>query len=59
MKDNSAQVVAQVPVDVATYLLNEKRFDIQSLESRLKVSVVLIPNIKPRDAELHGAALEA
>jgi ribonuclease E len=45
MKDNSAQVVAQVPVDVATYLLNEKRFDIQSLETRMKVSVVLIPNM--------------
>jgi ribonuclease E len=45
MKDNSAQVVAQVPVDVATYLLNEKRFDIQTLESRLKVNVVLIPNM--------------
>jgi ribonuclease E len=45
MKDNSAQVVAQVPVDVATYLLNEKRFDIQTLESRLKVSVILIPNM--------------
>ncbi len=45
MKDNSAQVVAQVPVDVATYLLNEKRFEIQTLESRLKISVVLIPNM--------------
>ncbi len=45
MKDNSAQVVAQVPVDVATYLLNEKRFDLQSLETRMKVSVVLIPNL--------------
>ena len=45
MKDNSAQVVAQVPVDVATYLLNEKRVDLQSLESRLKVNVVLIPNL--------------
>jgi ribonuclease E len=45
MKDNSAQVVAQVPVDVATYLLNEKRFDLQTLESRLKVNVVLIPNM--------------
>ena len=45
MKDNSAQVVAQVPVDVATYLLNEKRADLQSLESRLKVNVVLIPNL--------------
>ncbi len=45
MKDNSAQVVAQVPVDVATYLLNEKRFDLQSLETRMKVNVVLIPNM--------------
>ncbi|TAG71645.1 MAG: Rne/Rng family ribonuclease, partial [Burkholderiales bacterium] len=45
MKDNSAQVIAQVPVDVATYLLNEKRFDLQTLETRLKVSVILIPNM--------------
>ncbi|MFN3629884.1 MAG: Rne/Rng family ribonuclease [Casimicrobiaceae bacterium] len=45
MKDNTAQVVAQVPVEVATYLLNEKRIDIQTLEARLKVTVVLIPNI--------------
>ncbi len=45
MKDNTAQVVAQVPVEVATYLLNEKRIDIQSLEARLKVTVVLIPNM--------------
>ncbi len=45
MKDNSAQVVAQVPVDVATYLLNEKRIDLQALETRLKISVVLIPNL--------------
>ena len=45
MKDNSAQIVAQVPVDVATFLLNEKRADIQGLEARLKVNVVLVPNI--------------
>jgi len=45
MKDNSAQIVAQVPVDVATFLLNEKRSDIQGLEARLKVNVVLVPNI--------------
>src|SRR5213596_3036327 len=45
MKDNSAQIVAQVPVDVATYLLNEKRSDIQGLEERLNVNVVLVPNI--------------
>jgi ribonuclease E len=44
MKDNTAAVHAQVPVDVATYLLNEKRPDLAKLEARLKVSIVLIPN---------------
>ncbi len=45
MKENSAAIHAQVPVDVATYLLNEKRTDIHALETRLKVNIVLIPNI--------------
>ena len=45
MKDNTAAVHTQVPVDVATFLLNEKRQDIQSIELRHKVSVLLIPNV--------------
>ncbi|MGP1676346.1 MAG: Rne/Rng family ribonuclease [Burkholderiales bacterium] len=45
MKENTAAVHAQVPVDVATFLLNEKRTDIHGVEARLKVNVVLIPNI--------------
>ncbi|HVE51502.1 MAG TPA: Rne/Rng family ribonuclease, partial [Casimicrobiaceae bacterium] len=44
MKDNTAQVVVQVPVDVATFLLNEKRADVQSVETRFKVNVLLVPN---------------
>jgi ribonuclease E len=44
MKENTAAVHAQVPVDVATFLLNEKRTDIHSVEARLKVNVMLIPN---------------
>ena len=44
MKENTAAIHAQVPVDVATYLLNEKRADIAKLEARLRVSIVLIPN---------------
>ncbi|MGE5714142.1 MAG: Rne/Rng family ribonuclease [Betaproteobacteria bacterium] len=44
MKENTAAVHAQVPVEVATFLLNEKRGDIAKLEARLRVSVVLIPN---------------
>src|SRR5208283_5861278 len=44
MKESTAAVHAQLPVDVATYLLNEKRADIAKLEARLRVSIVLIPN---------------
>ncbi|MFM2399815.1 MAG: hypothetical protein RL341_1972, partial [Pseudomonadota bacterium] len=44
MKDNTAAVYAQVPVDVATFLLNEKRVDIAKLEARMKVNVLLVPN---------------
>ena len=45
MKENTGAVHVQLPVDVATFLLNEKRVDIHTIETRLKVSVVLIPNI--------------
>jgi ribonuclease E len=44
MKDSSAAIYAQVPVDVATFLLNEKRSDINRIEQRFKVRVTLIPN---------------
>ena len=44
MKENTAQVVAQVPVDVATFLLNEKRPEIHGIETRFKVNVMLVPN---------------
>jgi ribonuclease E len=44
MKENTAAVHAQVPVEVATFLLNEKRADIAKLEARMRVSIVLIPN---------------
>src|SRR3989449_4089154 len=44
MKENTAQIVAQVPVDVATFLLNEKRPEIHGIETRFKVNVLLVPN---------------
>ena len=44
MKEKTGRVVAQLPVPVATFLLNEKREVIASLESRHKVHVVLVPN---------------
>ena len=44
MKDNTAQIVAQAPVDVATFLLNEKRAEVAAVETRFKVNVLLVPN---------------
>ena len=44
MKESTAKVMAQVPIDVATYLLNEKRQDISGIEERLGVKILLIPN---------------
>jgi len=45
MKENTGALHCQVPVDVATFLLNEKRPDIAKIEMRHKVNLVLIPNI--------------
>ena len=44
MKDNTGAVHAQVPVDVATFLLNEKRAELFGIEERLDVNVVMIPS---------------
>jgi ribonuclease E len=45
MKDNSAIIQVQLPVDAATFLLNEKRADIHKIEHTMGVEVILIPNI--------------
>ena len=45
MKDGSAMIQVQLPVEAATFLLNEKRADIHKIEQRTGVEVVLIPNI--------------
>ena len=44
MKENTSAVQVQLPVEVATFLLNEKRADIHSVEQRMDVNVILIPN---------------
>ena len=43
-KDGTGAIHAQVPVDVATYLLNEKRTEIAKIEQRNRIPVILIPN---------------
>ncbi|MCG8068598.1 MAG: ribonuclease E [Candidatus Thiodiazotropha taylori] len=45
MKENTGRIMAQLPVDMATFLLNEKRQMIHDIEKRQSIEVVLIPNI--------------
>jgi len=44
IKDNTGQIEAQLPVPVATYLLNEKRQSVNVLEQRHDVKLLIIPN---------------
>ncbi|MGO2370899.1 MAG: ribonuclease E, partial [Pseudoalteromonas prydzensis] len=44
IKDNTSQVNAQVPVAVASYLLNEQRRSVHRIEKRHSCDVVIIPN---------------
>jgi ribonuclease E len=43
-KERTAKVVAQLPVEVATYLLNEKRDWVRSVESRHNTQVIMVAN---------------
>ncbi len=44
MKEQTARIVVQAPVNVATFLLNEKRSAISDIEARQAVKIVLVPN---------------
>lgn len=43
MKDMTAKVIAKLPVDAATFLLNEKRDVINAIENRLDVEILILP----------------
>jgi ribonuclease E len=43
-KDRTSRVVAQVPVDVATYLFNEKREWLRTLEEKSEIELIIVPN---------------
>src|SRR5205085_6740897 len=42
--DNTAAVHVQVPVEVTSFLLNEKRTEITKIEMKQRVTVLLVPN---------------
>jgi len=43
MKDMTAKVIVKLPVDAATFLLNEKRDVINAIENRLDVEILILP----------------
>lgn len=44
LKDNTAQVLAVVPVPIASYLLNEKRRSVNHIEKSQEVKITVVPN---------------
>ena len=48
MKDNTGQVLVQVPVDIANFLLNEKRGALREIEQRHDAPIVIVA-----DEQLH------
>jgi ribonuclease E len=44
LKDGTAAVLVQVPVEVASFLLNEKRTEITKIELKQRINVLLVPN---------------
>ena len=69
MKDRTERVIATLPVDVATFLLNEKRERLQHLESHYRVGIAVVPTQgmetpayevqRVRSDELKGEVAEA
>ena len=44
MKDMTGRIVARLPIEVATFLLNEKREGVFDIEKRTGVQVILVPD---------------
>jgi ribonuclease E len=68
MKKGTEKVIAHLPIECATFLLNEKRSVIEHIEHRLKVGIVILPSkhletpaydierIKEKEASENGKA---
>lgn len=43
VKENTGKIVVRLPIDVGTYLLNEKRESVRAIEQRQHIRIILIP----------------
>ncbi len=53
MKENTAAVHVHLPVETATYLLNEKRMEINAVESRIGTPIMIIPTTELETPHYH------
>ncbi len=55
MKENTVKVVAKLPVEIATYLLNEKRAAIREIENRQDIAIIMVPDplVQSPNYEIH------
>jgi len=44
LKVNTSKVIAELPIAIATYLMNEKRNEVNNINENNKVSIIIIPN---------------
>lgn len=44
MKDHTARVIVQLPIDCATFVLNEKRSEVEQIEKTHNVTLIIVPN---------------
>ena len=64
LQENTEAIQAVLPLDMATYLLNEKRHEVNQLESRLASRIIIIPSDRLSSPQfqikrLRGDELEA
>jgi len=59
MKENTAALHVHLPVDTATFLLNEKRYEISAIETRLGTPVLIIPDPEMETPHYHVRRLRS
>ena len=53
MKERTVRITGELPVSIATFLLNEKRHAIRQIEQRNNVEVLLVPNPNMHTPDYH------
>lgn len=57
LKEKTVRITGELPIQVATYLLNEKRAALRQIEQRNKVEVLLVPNPNMHTPNYHISRL--